>query len=451
MRCDLRFPVARLCLIDAARGTRIAGQRGDYGRSQWTATSALELIQTEKLRELLLHVQVHVPYYRRLAASGPLLRRDGDAVECLRALPVTLKEDMRRCPEDFRCLGARERVFERHTGGSTGTPFIYQADVPAMSGQWAGLLRAWEWSGYRFGDRMATVGGGSVSAPGGGGLRYRVYNLLRNNQTFAAADLDERGLRTTLVALGKVKPKLLYGYPSLLYLLASHARRQRAAVPRPRAIITTSEMLFPGQRKAIQEVFGAPVFDLYGCNEVNLVGAECELHDGWHYAMESTIVEILDEHDRPVLPGTVGRIVGTALDNRMMPFVRYDTGDLGSLDVSPCRCGRGLVRLRTLQGRNRDLVCTPDGRFVHGVAFNDLVLAYPWVDRYQAIQMDRRRLRVILACRQEEIGGEGESLRQRLAELTGLEVELAINEPFEVTAGQKCRVIVSKVPQGEGG
>jgi phenylacetate-CoA ligase len=319
-----------------------------------------------------------------------------------------------------------------------------------MSGQWAGLLRAWEWSGYRFGDRMATIGGGSVSAPGGGGLRYRVYNLLRNNQAFAAADLDERGLRTTLAALEKAKPGLLYGYPSLLYLLASYARQQGAAVPRPRAIITTSEMLFRGQRGAIQEVFGAPVFDLYGCNEVNLVAAECDQHDGWHYAMESTIVEILDEHDKPVLPGSVGRIVGTALDNRMMPFVRYDTGDLGSLDVSPCRCGRGLVRLRTLQGRSRDLVRTPDGRFVHGVAFNDLVLAYPWVDRYQAVQLDGRRLRVILACRQDAAGAIRESLRQRLVELTGLEVELAINEPFEVTAGQKARVIVSKLEQIEG-
>ena len=210
-------------------------------------------------------------------------------------------------------------------------------------------------------------------------------------------------------------------------------------------------MLCPGQRKSIEDAFAAPVFDQYGCNEVNLVSAECELHDGWHYAMESTLVEILDDDGRPVPAGQSGRIVGTSLDNFAMPFLRYDTGDLGALDTDTCGCGRGLVRIKDLQGRSRDFVRTPDGSFVHGVAFNDLMLEYPAVDRYQAVQIDARNLRVVVAGEPDRIADCQDSLRRRLGELTHLDIDIDINGEFEVTAGHKARVIVSRLNVEEGG
>jgi phenylacetate-CoA ligase len=251
--------------------------------------------------------------------------------------------------------------------------------------------------------------------------------------------------------LALIRPVLLYGYPSVLYLLAKRAAAHGRRDIRPRTIVTTSEMLFPGQRRVIEEAFAAPVFDQYGCNEVNLVSAECERHDGWHYAMESTLVEILDDDGLPVPTGRSGRIVGTSLDNLAMPFLRYDTGDIGALDKEPCACGRGLVRIRELQGRSRDLIRTPDGRFVHGVAFNDLMLEYPDVDRYQAVQTDERKLRVIVAGECDRLAACEESLRRQLGELTGLDVVVEINGEFEITVGRKARVVISRLDTGEGG
>lgn len=451
MPSSLRFPGLALRLVDAGRGTRIAGCRGSHGRSQWLGRAQLETRQAEKLRALLGYVQEAVPHFAALASSGRRYRPTDDPLEFLRSLPVLDKSDMRRAPQDFRSVRRRGRVFARHTGGSTGTPFAYVADVPALSRQWASVFRAWGWSGYRYGDVMVTVGGTSVVSGGSAGMQTRIYNFLRNNHPMAVGSLDERDLDAMLSGLASLDPALLYGYPSVLYLLAARSVAAGRTDIRPRSIVTTSEMLFPGQRRAIEAAFGVPVFDQYGCNEVNLVSAECEQHDGWHYAMETTLVEILDADGLPVPHGCSGRIVGTSLDNLAMPFLRYDTGDIGSLDAEPCACGRGLVRIRELQGRSRDLIRTPDGRFVHGVAFNDLMLEYPAVDRYQAVQDDARTLKVVVAGDPGGIGACTESLRVRLVELTRLEVAIVVNGEFEVTAGHKARVIVSRLETGEGG
>jgi phenylacetate-CoA ligase len=408
-------------------------------------------MQASKLQRLLCHVQEEVPFYAARTRARHTYRPGDDPLDFLRELPVIGKSDMRCNPTSFRRTGIRARVFDRHTGGSTGAPFAYVTDVPALSGQWAAVFRAWEWGGYHLGDVMVTVGGASVVSAGKAGLKTRIYNLLRNNHPMAVGTLNEHDLDTMLSEMAMIRPVLLYGYPSVLYLLATRAAACGRLDIRPRTIVTTSEMLFSGQRRVIEEAFAAPVFDQYGCNEVNLVSAECERHDGWHYAMESTLVEILDDDGLPVPTGRSGRIVGTSLDNLEMPFLRYDTGDVGTLDTEPCACGRGLVRIRELQGRSRDLIRTPDGRYVHGVAFNDLMLEYPAVDRYQAVQADARHLCVIVAGDINRLTTCERSLRQRLGELTGLEVIIDINGEFEITVGRKARVIISHLDPWEGG
>ena len=157
--------------------------------------------------------------------------------------------------------------------------------------------------------------------------------------------------------------------------------------------------------------------------------------------------EILDEDDNPVPSGETGRIVATGLLNRGMVFIRYDTGDLGSLDPSPCSCGRGLIRIRRLEGRTRDLVRTPDGNLIHGVSFNEIVLGHPWVDRYQVVQLDEHNLTLNVAVTGEVADERMESLKEEVNDLCGLKVKLLVNRPFETTRGGKALVIISRLEE----
>lgn len=435
----------RLRLIDLARRTGIRSRRRRLAESQWLDTEALEALQLAKLRDLLDFATRCVPRYRELQA-GPEVAEVAD----LRRWPVQRKADMRADPRaHLPDEGRADRSLERKTGGSTGDPFIYRMGLDAFSWQWAAILRAWEWSGYRFGERMATLGGGSVAPVGGMPLSQRVYHFLRRNVPLPGATLDVAALDRFAAVLHSRRPVLLYGYPSLLHRLARHLQEAGVDAGPIRCVITTSEMLFPGQRTIIEAAFDAPVFDMYGCNEPNLVTAECIQHDGYHVAMETCLVEVVDDEDRPLPDGAVGRILATGLDNRGMPFIRYDTGDLGALDRTPCPCGRGLIRIRNLQGRSRDFLRTPDGRLIHGVAMNEAMLRHGWVERYQAIQEDAWRLVLTVACADDVAEAAQRALTDEVSALTGLQVDLRLNGEFERTAGAKTRVIISRLEEHE--
>jgi phenylacetate-CoA ligase len=84
----------------------------------------------------------------------------------------------------------------------------------------------------------------------------------------------------------------------------------------------------------------------------------------YHVLTRKCIVEVLDEHDQPVGPGETGQIVVTDLLSAATPFIRYRTGDLGTLAPEGCRCGWRGPALSAVVGRVDDQIRTPAGRWV---------------------------------------------------------------------------------------
>jgi len=446
MMSEPRLPFLRLLIIDLARKTQIRNTLPRFRETQWLSLDEIQDLQLEKLKRLADFIIKKIPFYREISQENNLSAIDLKSLSDISRFPVMTKSRMKSSPTDYLPTGGRgEATLDRRTGGSTGTPFQYKMGVGAITGQWAAIFRAWEWSGYCLGDKMVTIGGGSVGQ--GASLSQRFYNALRRNTSLEIAPLDENALDALEAHLLASGSTFVYGYPSVLYQVARHVKAKGGTISGVKSIVTTSEMIFPGQRRELEAAFGAPVFDQYGCNEVNLVNCECEAHDGWHMAMESSLVEILDDKNNPVPDGQVGRIVATGLDNFGMPFVRYDTGDLGALNSNKCSCGRQLTRIVSLQGRTRDLVRAADGRMIHGVAFNGVILQFPWVDRYQAIQVSKDDLTLIVASSGNPDNSELENLTNGVSELCGLRISLKLNAPFELTSGQKTRVIISQLQE----
>ncbi len=436
-----------LTAIDLGRGTRISRFLPELEDSQWSSAEALAQTQIARLRELLAFASQQVPFYARLFAENNWDLEDFCTFSDLEKLPVVTKDVLKRAPLDFRprAPGSQVAYKSRRTGGSTGEPFAYRVANDAFGMWWAATFRAWQGSGYSFGDRMVTLGGASLNGHQGNAIAQRIYNLLRNNHGISVGRLDAADLDAIVAQLNAVRPSLLYGYPSVLYLLARYIAQGSLGVQPLNWIVTTSEMLFPGQRKLIKEAFQAPVYDQYGCNEAALVAGECESHRGLHYAMEICLVEVLDNTGARVPTGHTGRLVATNLLNRAMCLIRYDTGDLGAVSAEPCECGRGLLRIQSLEGRSRDLIYTPGKKFIHGVAINHLIYDYPWVDRYQVVQETSQDLKMNLGVSSPVAPACVEQLRFQLAEYTGMTVAVVLNEPFVETSGKKNRLIISKI------
>jgi phenylacetate-CoA ligase len=202
-------------------------------------------------------------------------------------------------------------------------------------------------------------------------------------------------LQRIVGGLNDYQPDVLHGYASYLALLADEQRAGRLRIA-PRLVTSGSELLTADMARRVKAAFGVAAFDFYSVTE-GLWAAQCTEHAGFHHFEELSIVENVDADNRPVPLGQLGaRLLLTNLTNRVQPLIRYEIPDVVTVDSEPCPCGRTLMRLGAVHGRNDDLLSLR-GVTVHSLQFAGLT-ANPDIREFQVVQHgDRLTLRVVLA------------------------------------------------------
>jgi phenylacetate-CoA ligase len=113
-------------------------------------------------------------------------------------------------------------------------------------------------------------------------------------------------------------------------------------------------------RAELESRLGLAALNVYGLSEIvgPGVSAECrEGRAGSHVQEDHFLVEVIDpESGEAVPPGALGELVFTTLTKEALPLVRYRTGDIASLDASPCVCGRTTARMGPVRGRRDDML-----------------------------------------------------------------------------------------------
>jgi phenylacetate-CoA ligase len=210
---------------------------------------------------------------------------------------------------------------------------------------------------------------GAPVVPASGGMTVRQAMLLR--------DLGARVLAST---------------PSYALVIA-HAVRDAGIDP---ATLKLELGLFGGEawtdglRAEIEAALpGLRAVSFYGLSEMcgPGVAAECiEVRDGHHVHEDHFLVEIIDPDSGAALgAGAEGELVFTTLQKQAMPLLRYRTGDIGSLTLEPCRCGRTTARIRGLRGRRDDMI-TVRGVNVYPSSIEHALLSVPDVaPHYQLV------------------------------------------------------------------
>jgi phenylacetate-CoA ligase len=247
------------------------------------------------------------------------------------------------------------------------------------------------WTGWRVGEPVGAVWGNPK-------LPHTVKEWLRDELLDPVVYLDTMAMSPDAVrgfarAWKRKGATLLFGHAHSLYLLAQMTRDLGIDEFRPKAVIATSMMLLPHERRAIDEVFGIRVFDRYGCEEVGLVGCECERHTALHINIDHLIVEFIREDGRPAAPGERAYVVVTDLINDTMPMLRYRVEDLAAPLAGACGCGRGLPLMDRVAGRTADFLVRADGTRVAGVSLIENTLTkFDGIEQMQIVQEELRRI-----------------------------------------------------------
>ena len=58
----------------------------------------------------------------------------------------------------------------------------------------------------------------------------------------------------------------------------------------------------------------------------------------------------------PLPYGEMGELVFTTLTKEALSVIRYRTGDMTTLSIEPCACGRTAVRMAKISGRTDDMI-----------------------------------------------------------------------------------------------
>jgi phenylacetate-CoA ligase len=161
----------------------------------------------------------------------------------------------------------------------------------------------------------------------------------------------------------------MYGHASAIDRIAEEIESRDLPLPRPPAlVITTGDDLTSLAERRISRVFDCPVHSWYGSHEMNGYVAGT-LPGTRRYAVNPFLVhpEVTDEAGRTLPPGEEGLLVLTDLNNLVMPFVRYVTGDLARM--APDAPAGDFPVVDGLVGRATDAIQLADGRRLTAVTF----------------------------------------------------------------------------------
>ena len=395
-------------------------------RSEWKTAEEMAGYRLERLQRILEHAYATVPYYRDHWLRDPIVHPIKSPAEMI-DFPILTKEEVRNhksalVSDEYK----RAELIEAKTGGSTGVALELLFDKTCEEFRNAAALRSDEWAGWSPGQLVGALWG---TPPIPTTFKEKVRNLLLDRVFFLdTMDLNDDSMGQFISEVQRREPKAIFGHAHSIYILARYIEKSKLKLPKIPAVVSTSMMLLEPHRTIIERVFGTKVTNRYGCEEVGLIACECEKHSGLHINSDHVLVEVVDEGGKACPPGIEGRLILTDFNNRGMPLIRYEVGDVAAWRSEACSCGRGLRMIENIRGRTADYLVRSDGSRVSGISLVEKSLtAISGVDQLQIIQRTESRFVLNVVPGKDFSAAADVALLDFVREVFGPDAEVELN------------------------
>lgn len=406
----------------------------------------LDRVIAARLRKVLLAAAA-VPHYReQMRKSGYDPQRDFTGTKDLAVLAVTLKSDIKASPESFVREGESERLpryFSDRTSGSTGMPMTVYRSPDERAVQIAKWLRVLVLNGYRPTDKVLSFTSPGRLAEGRSALQR--FGLLRRQ----ALDytLPPEALTDALI---RYQPDVVYGVRTSLLMVAGELERRGVSVAPIKLLVAGGEVIDAQTRRRCRQILGAEITETYGTVEMGVMAYQRRGESGLNLIEDCTLFEFLDERGDPALPGQLARLVVTDLHGGLMPFIRYDQGDLVTYSLRKNAHGETVRVIDRIVGRQDDVAPLPDGRLLTYLDFYEIMDVYPGVERFRIRQLAPDGFDLEVVAGQEYYGNIHGELLTKLQALSRLPLRFNVRrvERIDPDPSGKMRMLVSEVLKG---
>ena len=360
--------------------------------------SALDALISRRLKYVLTEAYRHVPYSRELMDRiGYRPFRDYHGPGDLASFPFLTKQLIKQNDiTDFVRQGTNLSHASRAiTSGSTGTPLqIYQSgrDVAVRTARPLYIGRV---NGYSLLDKVMGIVPPGRLRPG-----VRCHKRVGLSPKLTV-DYSRYTIPELVDTLLDYKPAALYGNRAHLDLMALELKRRKISPERVglKFLSGGAEVFHASNRQLYREQFGVELLDMYGSTELGLLAYETTVHDGLHLFESQVYYEFLDDGNKPVPPGTPGRLVVTDLTRTLMPFIRYEQGDLAVYSETLNDKGERDRRITQIVGREEtDYIQLPDGSQTTAFQILGVVKNYLGIVQFRAIQHTLSHIEILIVA-----------------------------------------------------
>jgi phenylacetate-CoA ligase len=232
----------------------------------------------------------------------------------------------------------------------------------------------------------------------------------------------------------------ILGFPSYLRHMALVARDEMGIDPRSLGVRLLGTHLGMDDRKQIEDLWGAPAFDMYGTHESGMLAAECREQSGMHVQEDAFVLEIADPETGKILAdGEKGTVYITTLYKYGAPQIRFNVNDISAFRTDVCPCGGTMRRLARIFGRNDNMIKLR-GVNVFPEAIGAAVAEdarsngefFCFVDRIGEAGIDQMEVRVEVTDAATDRAAMRADLERRLKEVLGVKVAVLLVDRGEL-------------------
>lgn len=281
----------------------------------------------KRFSDLISFLKIHNIFYKKYIISGSI-------ENIYKQLPIVNKNVIRENYNEYISSNNKEFAFEI-TSGTTGQPLKC---LKTYEERTSSALHTWKCR--KMIDKYVNI--------------YNFTPLLGTTDSpYNMIDTGKENEKNILSYLSQKKPRWLSGSPTLLYryALIYLKFKNKYDLSSIKFIEMQGENIEIERRNIIENAFQAKTIMHYGMRECWCIAYECKFGH----------MHVLD--DTYIIESQQNELIITNLINRLMPIIRYKTGDEATVEyISKCDCGRNdVINLKLSNGRTAKSIYGYDG------------------------------------------------------------------------------------------
>ena len=260
-------------------------------------------------------------------------------------------------------------------------------------------------------------------------LKNKIFERNGNIAFLSSYQIKEENIFQYIKYMENFNPEYLHVYPSSIYLISKLIVEEnlKISLPNLKVILSSSEVFPDYQKKVVEQVFKCKILDLYGNTENTMHGLWWSGLDSYFFNKIYSYVEIEDNE-----------IIATSFNEKVMPLIRYKTGDL----IEYLEEKKFIIA-----GRKQDYIYGKNNEIFHLNWLMQHYSIFGKISAYQIIQEEKGKIIIIIEKSQNRnLKKDEEEIEKRIEELTNKSIDVIfLYRNIERGARGKYKYLIQKL------